>query len=268
MASATEPPGVSTPRLGRGDFVKWFGDAVERRPTVAQWRINAVRGAPAGAAFLPASVAWFAAHSMLHGGLFSGLQVDQWLRTHDRRWPLEKSADAQASYRKRFVQPYFTARFSGRPFAHSVRFPGGATFAHFWSRPAYRAVGVENSRYRRTAPSRLVMQRLLAYDYVLERPDLGWIGDSGEKLQLFDALGVPRDELPHKWYRPGARPPAAADEAAAEPRERPPDKAAFFPSTCLSAMGRGISYSFCRACPGAWRARPRVRRSIPASGRR
>ena len=159
---------VPAPRAaGSGELIHWFGDPGDRRDTVASWRVEALRAAPEGASFLPDTVAAFAAHVMLHGGVFTGGQVDAWLESHDPRWPRGKSEQARCSYRQRFTQSFFTPRFAGRAFAHLLRFPGGAQFGHFWSRPAYRAIGVENSRYRRTVAASLIMQRLLGYDYVL-----------------------------------------------------------------------------------------------------
>ena len=213
---------------GRGaDLARWFGEPKYRRPTVAGNRIEDLESAPPTAAPLTRSAAWFGVHAMLLGGVFSGHQVDQWLSVYDRRWPADRGQEARHSYRQRFLQPFFTPRFSGHPIAVTLRFPGGASYAHFSSRPAYAAIGVENSRYRRTAAMPLVMQRLLAYDYVLERPDFGWLGESDAKLELFDALDVPRETLPQRTYRPGAAPRRRSKAVKAEPP--PAARRAWFP---------------------------------------
>ena len=85
--------------------------------------------------------------------------------------------------------------------ASTHRMPGGGQFAHLGSRPAYEAVGLGESRYRRVPPAPTAMQRLLLHDYVLQTADCWtWYGATGQKLALFDALGVDRGVLPSRDY--------------------------------------------------------------------
>ena len=222
------------------DLSRWFGEPEVRRPTVAPERIESLRVSPAKAAPLPRSVAWFAAHVMLHGGVFSGLQVERWLARHDHRWPSAKSERAQHSYRQRFVQPFFTPRYSSRPIAATLQCHGGATFAHILSKPAYAALGVSDSRFRRTAEMALVMQRLLAYDFIVERSDLGWIGEPSVKLEFFDALGVSRDALPFRTYRASGVPAGAGgarDRGAPDAPAVPLERVAWFPDNVPIGYG-------------------------------
>ena len=215
----------------------WFGGPENRRPTVAPERVRVLRTSPDSAKPLSVLVAKFSGHCMLHGGVFSGLQVERWLAANDTRWPSDKSAEAQHGYRQRFLQPVFTPRFSNRPMAATLRFQGGATFAHFSSKPAYRAIGLEDSRFRRTAAMPLVMQRLLAYDFVVERPDLGWIGEQPQKLEFFDHLGVQRDVLPQRRYKAGEAPGVSAETRGRASDQVPVDRLVWFPDNVPIAYG-------------------------------
>ena len=219
------------------DLSRWFGEVDSRRPAVSPERVRILRTSPDSAKPLSNLVSQFSVHCMLHAGVFSGLQVEQWLRYSDPRWPSNKSVEAQHSYRQRFLQPVFTPRFSNRPMAATLRFQGGATFAHFSSKAAYKAIGVEESRFRRTAAMPLVMQRLLAYDYVVERPDLGWIGEQSGKLDLFDALGVRRELLPHRRYKAGDAPGVSAERRARGSDQVPEERVVWFPDNVPIGYG-------------------------------
>ena len=82
-------------------------------------------------------------------------------------------------------------------------FPGGARAVHITHKPIYRALGIENVKHRRGAKAtktQVLMRRLLALDYVIERPTLGWLPTEDEKVQRFDALGIDRARLPYRVY--------------------------------------------------------------------
>ena len=224
-------------RRERPDLSRWFGDPASRRPTVSPERVSRLRTSPDSAKPLSVYVAQFSVHCMLHGGVFSGLQVEQWLRCNDQRWPSDKSAEAQHGYRKRFLHPVFTPRFSNRPMAATLRFQQGATFAHFSSKPAYQAIGLPDSRFRRTGAMPLVMQRLLAYDFVVERPDLGWIGEQAHKLEFFDALGVDRAVLPQRRYKAGDAPGVSAAARGRASGQVPEDRLVWFPDNVPIGYG-------------------------------
>ena len=48
------------------------------------------------------------------------------------------------------------------------------------------------------ATTQVLMRRLLALDYVIERPTLGWLPTEAEKVQRFEALGIDRGVLPYR----------------------------------------------------------------------
>ena len=69
-------------------------------------------------------------------------------------------------------------------------------------RKVYRALGAEEFLRRRRITSRdVLMRRLLALDYVLERPRLPWLPTEAEKVAAFEALGIERRVLPQRTFR-------------------------------------------------------------------
>ncbi len=66
-------------------------------------------------------------------------------------------------------------------------FPGGARAVHLTQKSIYRALGIPDLRHRRgqEATTQVLMRRLLALDYVIERPTLGWLPTEAEKGQRF-----------------------------------------------------------------------------------
>ena len=81
-------------------------------------------------------------------------------------------------------------------------FPGGARAVHITQKSIYRALGIPDVRHRRgqAATTQVLMRRLLALDYVIERPTLGWLPTEAEKVQRFAALGIDRGVLPYRTY--------------------------------------------------------------------
>ena len=86
-------------------------------------------------------------------------------------------------------------------------FPGGARAVHITQKAIYRALGIPDVRHRRgqAATTQVLMRRLLALDYVIERPTLDWLPTEAEKVQRFEALGLDRGVLPYRTYGEGAQ---------------------------------------------------------------
>ena len=68
------------------------------------------------------------------------------------------------------------------------------------SKALYRALGIPEIRHHRRASHPVLYRRLLALDYVLDHPHLLWLHTEAEKLACFDALNIPRLELPFRIY--------------------------------------------------------------------
>ena len=66
--------------------------------------------------------------------------------------------------------------------------------------PVYRALGVEPIRHRRKATPALLVQRLLAFDYVLDHRDRPWLLTEDDKVTALTAVGVPAALLPQRVY--------------------------------------------------------------------
>ena len=179
----------------------------ERRPAaVADEHVERLVAYSEGG--LDRNQARFAASVMHLGGVFTSKQAARWLDVHARGWDAGEgdAASRRRSGRLRFLQDLFReygARRRPSRLAVKHELAGGAPFGHFGSKPAYAAVGLENSRYRRLPPLPTVVQRLLVHDYILETCDRWtWYGATPQKLALFDALGVSRDVLPGRDYAP------------------------------------------------------------------
>ena len=78
---------------------------------------------------------------------------------------------------------------------------GGWKVCRIFARRAYRALGAEHIRHRRTASEEVLLRRLLSLDHVIEHTDLPWIPTEPEKVAAFEALGIERRHLPVKTYR-------------------------------------------------------------------
>ena len=104
-------------------------------------------------------------------------------------------------------------------------------------RSLYRALGIEDDRHRRSASPELTMRRLLSLDYVLERPEFGWLATETEKLAYFQRLGISPAVLPHRLHR---------GPSADRPTRR------YFPLK-LPIAGSGTTTTFVYADPGGGR---------------
>ena len=106
-------------------------------------------------------------------------------------------------------------------------FPGGARAVLLTGKAPYRTLGIPDVRHRRAkdATTQVLMRRLLALDYVIERPTLAWLPTEADKVQRFEALGIDRRTFPYRLYGPQGKPqipryvaftlPIAVDEQAA-----------------------------------------------------
>ncbi len=68
------------------------------------------------------------------------------------------------------------------------------------SKRIYRVLGAADSRHRRLASWPIMHRRLLSLDYVLDHPELSWLPTEDEKVNCFDALEAPRNEIPSRVY--------------------------------------------------------------------
>ena len=190
-----------------------YFDPERRPPAVADEHVERLVAYSEGG--LDRNQARFAASVMHLGGVFTSKQAARWLDVHARGWDAGEgdAASRRRSGRLRFLQDLFReygARRRPSRLAVKHELAGGAPFGHFGSKPAYAAVGLENSRYRRFPPLPAAMQRLLVHDYILETGDRWtWYGATPQKLALFDALGVSRDVLPGRDYAPRSAAAAA-----------------------------------------------------------
>ena len=72
------------------------------------------------------------------------------------------------------------------------------------SKAIYRALGAAETRHHRLARLPVMYRRMVTLDYVLEHPELPWLGSEAEKLACFDKLEVPRRQLPRRVYQGAA----------------------------------------------------------------
>ena len=182
-----------------------YFDPGRRPPPVTEKHIASLRSFCEDG--LDTNQARFAASVMHLGGVFTSEQAGAWLDEHTPGWDAgEGDRESRRRHgRNRFLQNLFREYGSKkRPsrLASTHRMPAGGQFAHLGSRPAYEAVGLGGSRYRRLPPALTAMQRLLLHDYVLQTAGRWtWYGATDQKLALFDALGVGRDVVPSREYR-------------------------------------------------------------------
>lgn len=155
----------------------------------------------------PARDAEWLARVALHGGLFLRSQYEAGL-----------GVDRSAAHR---VVERLVAAGLG------VEVDGGAGFGryfHVTARSVYRAVGMGDSRLRRTAARGATLQRLLALDCVIAHPDLPWIPGREAAIETLGRRGVPEKDLPQRAY-------AGADGS--------PAKVVFLPARWPLALGDG-----------------------------
>lgn len=83
---------------------------------------------------------------------------------------------------------------------HAYRF--GERVYHLFARKVYQAMGRENLRTRKKHELDYVKTRLVALDFVLKHPGLGYLETEAEKLSFFEREhGISKSLLPVKMYR-------------------------------------------------------------------
>ena len=129
----------------------------------------------------------------LQSGVFTRSQFGAYFNTGEDRKPAG-----------RFVRALLEKKLAVED-ARAI-FPGGARAVHITHKSIYRALGIPDIRHRRgqEATTQVLMRRLLALDYVIERPTLGWLPTEAEKVQRLVALGIDRSVLPYRTYGEGA----------------------------------------------------------------
>ncbi|MCY4029500.1 MAG: hypothetical protein OXH75_24685 [Acidobacteria bacterium] len=65
----------------------------------------------------------------------------------------------------------------------------------------YQVLGVEHVRHRRPAAPEVVLRRLPALDYLLERPRTSWLPTEAEKVDALTAARIARGVLPRRLYQ-------------------------------------------------------------------
>ena len=125
----------------------------------------------------------------LQSGVFTRSQYGAYFKTGEDRKPAG-----------RFVRALLEKKLAVED-ARAI-FPGGARAVHITQKSIYRALGIPDLRHRRgqEATTQVLIRRLLALDYVIERPTLGWLPTEAEKVQRFAALGIDRGVLPYRTY--------------------------------------------------------------------
>ena len=68
-----------------------------------------------------------------------------------------------------------------------------------YARTLYRPLGAEDIRRRRITSKEVLMRRLLAFDYVLDHPQLPWLPTEPEKMAAFEALSSWGAAHPELW---------------------------------------------------------------------
>ncbi len=131
---------------------------------------------------------WIALVCLL-SGVFTRSQYGAYFKTGEDRKPAG-----------RFVRALLEKKLAVED-ARAI-FPGGARAVHITQKSIYRALGIPDLRHRRgqETTTQVLMRRLLALDYVIERPTLGWLPTEAEKVQRFAALGIDRGVLPYRTY--------------------------------------------------------------------
>ena len=101
------------------------------------------------------------------------------------------------------TNPALAHRFIRRCRNYAVEQPWNGSRLRVWriaARSMYRVLGVEHVRHRRPAAPEVVLRRLLALDYLLERPRTSWLPTEAEKVDALTAAGIAREALPRRLY--------------------------------------------------------------------
>ena len=102
------------------------------------------------------------------------------------------------------TNPALAHRFIRRCRRYAVKQPWNGSRLRVYriaARRLSRVLGVEHVRHRRPAAPEVVLRRLLALDYLLERPRTSWLPTEAEKVDALTAAGIARDVLPRRLYQ-------------------------------------------------------------------
>ena len=148
-----------------------------------------------------AEAARFVALVVLSGGVFVREFASRWIGDSDgRRARTERFIDGEvsAAWRGAF----------GRDKGLAVQRMRSGVVYHCSGKALYRALGAENSRYRRPldpADWPRIVERLLKAWAALASPEWPWLFSIEAQVALADSLGVPRSALPRRQYGIGQK---------------------------------------------------------------
>lgn len=143
----------------------------------------------------------FTAHAASLGGLFTTRQAEAWLRSNWHEWSADWPERLARRARVRFLQPLFCPAGQRSPVAKAFQLSEARAFSHVANRSCYETLGHANSKYRRLPRASGIVQRLVAYDYILDHSALRWYALTRTKLELMRQLGVARSDLPQRSYQ-------------------------------------------------------------------
>ena len=122
----------------------------------------------------------------LHSGLFTRDQVEAFF-------------GYAKSSANRFIQALLRTRISHKPIA-SETITDGRRICRIFGKQIYRELEIPHIRHRRETSLEVARRRLLSLDFVLDHPELPWLGTEREKLACFQQLGIERGLLPCRIY--------------------------------------------------------------------
>ena len=143
----------------------------------------------------------FTSHVASLGGLFTSRQAELWLAGNWTEWSPGWEPWVARRARVRFLQPLFCSAGQRSAVARAFSLAEDRIFMHISNRSAYAVLEHPNTKYRRLPRLPGILQRLTAYDYVLEHSSLRWYALTRAKLDLMKQLGVARPDLPQRTYQ-------------------------------------------------------------------
>ena len=122
----------------------------------------------------------------LHSGLFTRDQVEAFF-------------GYAKSTANRFIQALLQTHISHKPIA-SETITDGRRICRIFGKQIYRELEIPHIRHRRETSLEVTRRRLLSLDFVLDHPELAWLGTEQEKVACFQQLGVEPGLLPCRIY--------------------------------------------------------------------
>ena len=99
----------------------------------------------------------------------------------------------------RFIQALLRTRISHKPIA-SETVTDGRRICRIFGKQIYHELEIPPIRHRRETSLEVTRRRLLSLDFVLDHPELAWLGTEREKLACFEQLGIEPFMLPRRIY--------------------------------------------------------------------